>query len=265
MSNHVVIDIGNTRIKVGCFLDGHMQEVRSFFPKQNFHEELASFLTQKKADSILLSSVNSFYETQVRKILSDHHLPYHTIENTQLKLQLDVEEPDELGQDRIANAYGALTRFPLQDCIVVDIGTTITFDYIVKEGKYLGGAIYTGMEIASKGLAEYTDQLPFTAVSRPDSALGKTTNSQISSGIYYGHLGAIERVLFELKQTSASPSSVHVVATGGATQTDDENACVGKVEFIHDLKDLVDSIDPHLTLMGLQEILNEIISKQKEK
>src|ERR1700678_564973 len=83
-----------------------------------------------------------------------------------------------------ASAPGALARFPTNDCIIVDVGTAITLDFVAKEAPYLGGMIYPGADLCAKALAEYTDKLPLISPQKPESALAKTTETHLQSGIY---------------------------------------------------------------------------------
>ncbi|MBS0620044.1 MAG: type III pantothenate kinase [Verrucomicrobia bacterium] len=240
MGRDLVIDIGNTRIKGGVFEEKKLIQVFNGleFPKD------------PPIQRALISSVNRAKEGEVKKFLEDLKIPFHTVDPGKLRLVLDVDEPEALGHDRIANAYGALTRFPIYDCIVVDIGTAITVDFVAKEGRYLGGMIYPGSELCAKALSEYTDQLPLVTVKKTDAPLEKTTVSQIQAGIYWGELGAIEGLIDALRMTAISPSSVKVIATGGGAA------------LFEELSELVDLIDPHLTLTGLSEILDELTKKE---
>lgn len=246
----LVIDIGNTRIK-GAYFEGN--ELKETFAIEH-GGSLQSFLQNKKPLNTLISSVHDGAAKQVTDELTQRGLSFKFLKPAELTLKLEVDEPHAVGADRIANCYGALAHFPLNDSIVVDIGTATTFDYVTKDGKYMGGAILPGADLCAKALHEYTDKLPLVPVQKPSSPLGKTTASHIQSGIYYGLLGAVERMMFELSQLASSPSSVKLIATGGATKNPD---------LADGLKELVDFIDPHLTLIGLHEILNEQISKEK--
>lgn len=249
----LVVDIGNFRTKCALFEGDALAE---FFILPKDATELKRRLEVRKIDRALISSVNAPVEKEVSSILDALKVPYQLLDYSKLKVVLDVEEPQAVGHDRIANVYGALFRFPQNDCIVVDIGTAVTFDLIAKEGRYLGGAIYPGLEIGAKGLAKFTDKLPEVPIARPPSALAKTTVSHIQSGLYWGLFGAIERIVSELRQTSPNPSNIKVIATGGATRIGDR--CPSDDYFLKDLSDLVDLIDPQLTLNGLHEILKEL-------
>jgi len=256
MGRYLVLDIGNSRIKGAFFEDHALFDYFSYSYNDSFEESLFSFLKDKKIERILFASVNDAIEKRVKDLLKEKY-PLLSLSECPLKLKLDVKEPHLVRADRIANLYGALSHFPLNDCIIVDIRSSITFDYAKKEGHYLGGAVYPGIEMSARALS-IPFHLPFdsTVIEKPPSALGTTINALIQSGVYFGLLGAIERITAELSFTSPSPSSVKIIATGGATLKEDSS-------LRGDLKELVDIIDPHLTLVGLREILKECLNKEK--
>lgn len=258
---HLVLDIGNFRIKGAFFEEDHL--LKDFVLAANPFPEapLRHILQEKKFQDCLIASVNAPVEKLTSALLEKEKLPFRMLKISELRVHLNVDEPDQVGLDRIANVYGALFHFPQNDCIVVDIGTVVTFDLVQKNGSYLGGAIYPGPNIGAKALANYTDKLPLVTFDKPPSALGKTTQTHIQSGLYFGLLGAIERIVSELSLTANSPSSVKIIATGGATRMDETNPNPSKIEFVDDLKELVDFINPQLTLIGLHEMFKEIKNK----
>ncbi len=251
MTLDLVIDIGHARIK-GALFDGKTL-IDAFWlaspptPK----EKLTQFLQGRTIRNVFVSSINPQMEEELKHTLQQAHINYYFLDYKVLKMGFEVDEPHQLGADRIANAYGALVRFPLNDCIVVDIGSAITVDFVAKEGRYLGGMIYPGAPLCAQALHTY--HLPLIKLQKPSSALAKTTETHLQSGIYYGQLGAIERMIAELSLSAISPSSVKILATGSSAAAYEE-----------DLAELVDLIDPHLTLVGLHEILSETLSKKKE-
>jgi type III pantothenate kinase len=251
MTLDFVLDIGNSRIKGGLFQEKALVDHFSFPALTGFTEQFTAFLKNRPIRNVLIASVNTKAQESVQHYLKQQNINHCFLDYKNLKMRFDVDEPEQLGHDRIANAYGALARFPLNDCLVVDIGTAITVDFIVKEGRYLGGMIYLGEVLCAKALAEYTDKLPLITPKKPPSALAKTTETHLQAGIYYGQLGAIERMISELSLCAVSPSSVKIIATGGTTAGHANQA------FLDDLGELVDVIDPQLTLFGLHEILEE--------
>lgn len=242
----LVLDIGNFRVK-GAFFEG--DRVVSQFSVPYDMTVLKGILSAYKSDTTLVSSVNRTGEAQIKDLFIELNIPFNLLDFSKLAVKLEVDEPEQLGHDRIANVYGALYHFPQNDCIVVDLGTAATFDYVGCNGSYLGGAIYPGVDIGAKALSQYTSLLPEVEMEKPPSPVAKTTKTHIQSGLYYGLLGAVERITFEMRALSPSPSDVRVIATGGFLRRIEE--------FAQDLGDIVDLIDPALTLIGLHEIMKE--------
>ncbi|MCX6991312.1 MAG: type III pantothenate kinase [Chlamydiae bacterium] len=263
--SHCVIDIGNTNITLGFFSDDRLIGSRSGACSPDLEKSLLPFLREKSIEKAFVASTHEETNKTILKILHELAIPVVSLDPVLLSLTIDVDEPREIGHDRIAGVYGALHHFPTFDCIVIDIGTTVTFDYVTKEGTYIGGAIYPGAQMSAKALANDPGKLPLVETLKPQSALGKTTKESIQSGIYYGLLGAIERVVAELCLCSLSPSSVKVLATGDATRMENAPTCEDRALFLDDLKDLTDTIDPHLKIVGLYEIFKEQLLKKQEK
>jgi type III pantothenate kinase len=232
---NLVIDIGNTRIKGAYFEGDRLVEVFEGL-------EFGKYPVQKT----LVASVDSGKNESVFEALKKLGIAYTLLDVKAFAPMLDVIDKNEVGADRIANMYGALTHFPLNDCVIVDIGTAVTFDFVQKEGRYLGGAIYPGAGMSAESLHTKTHALPHVKIEHPLSVLGKTTEEHIQIGIMYGMLGAIERIVYEMRHLS--PGS-QVIATGGMTMNDEW--------FANELEDFVDLIDPNLTLIGLKEILKD--------
>ncbi|HOW51121.1 MAG TPA: type III pantothenate kinase [bacterium] len=127
-------------------------------------------------------------------------------------ITLAVENPREVGADRIVNAVAAISRHP-EGALVVDSGTAITIDVVAPDRSYRGGAIMPGMLVSLEALAARTAKLPRVHLDRPSHALGRTTAAGIQSGIYYGFAGMIDRVIEEiLPELDFKP---RIVATGG--------------------------------------------------
>jgi type III pantothenate kinase len=244
----LVLDIGNYRIKGAYFDEGGPL---SPFVLPHTAASLEPLLDAKRPAAVCLSSTHSLVDAEIKALLEKKGIPFSEIDFKKVKVVLDVDEPEALGQDRIANVYGALYHFPQNDCIVVDMGTAVTFDVIGCDGRYLGGAIYPGVDIGAKALANYTDQLPEVTVTAPVEPIAKTTETHIQSGLYYGLLGAVERIVFEMRHAREGLSDVKVLATGGIFRQ------IEDARFVEEMGELVDLIDPILTLIGLHEIMKE--------
>ncbi len=217
----LVLDLGNFRLKGALFENDRLVDVFSSDLK-------GAKLNFPPADKALIASDNPQYEPILCKALGD--ISYAILGSA----KLNVEKPEGTSQSQIASVYGALYHFPQNDCVVVNLCETITFDYISCSGSLLGGSHIIQDFAPAKRVA----------------TVAKSTEERVQSGLYYGLLGAVERITFEMRTTSENPSNVKVVATGDLLH---------RIEgFENDLSDLVDLIDPHLTLVGIHEIMKEV-------
>jgi type III pantothenate kinase len=154
-------------------------------------------------------------------------------------MPIRMDNPRELGADRLVNAVAAFERFH-RACIVVDFGTAITYDAISAEGEYLGGIISPGVEISLEALAARAAKLPKIDLGEPRSLIGKTTVDAIRSGIVYGFAGAVDSIGARLRAELGD--DVPTIATGGLAHT------------IVPFASSIDEIDDLLTLGGLRLI-----------
>ena len=126
-----------------------------------------------------------------------------------------TDQPDRVGVDRLVNALAAFERTKSWT-IVVDAGTAITVDVINDGGAFMGGIIAPGMGISSKALHHYTALLPEIPVNKPKTILGKNTEGAINSGIYWGTVGMVSRLISMLcDELKCQPA---IIATGGDAQ-----------------------------------------------
>ncbi|WP_028579138.1 type III pantothenate kinase [Desulfogranum japonicum] len=156
-------------------------------------------------------------------------------------LIIRIENPAEVGADRIVNAVAAWERYH-SSLIVVDFGTAITFDCVSSNMEYLGGTIHPGIGISLDALASRTAKLPRLDIGvAPENPIGSSTVKAIHSGMLYGFGGLIDRMVEVLsKEMEPDGKHVHVIATGG----------MGKL--IHPYARSIEVTDKHLTLTGLQ-------------
>ena len=153
-------------------------------------------------------------------------------------LELDVDEPQNVGADRALNAIAAHARHP-GDLIVIDFGTATTFDVVSATGAYTGGIIAPGINLSLDALVNAAAKLPRIAIEAPatNSVVGRTTESQMLIGIYWGYVAMIEGLVDRLKAEIGRP--VTVVSTGGLASLFDKHT------------DVFDVIEPDLTIQGL--------------
>jgi type III pantothenate kinase len=153
-------------------------------------------------------------------------------------IAFDVEEPQSVGADRALNAIAAHAKHQ-GDLIVIDFGTAATFDVIDFSGAYKGGIIAPGINLSLDALVSAAAKLPRIGIAVPEdqSVVGRTTETQMLIGVYWGYVAMIEGLVARLKAEIGRP--VTVIATGGLAILFDKNT------------DVFDVIEPDLTIQGL--------------
>jgi type III pantothenate kinase len=153
-------------------------------------------------------------------------------------IRLDVDEPKSVGADRVLNAIAAHARHP-GDLIVIDFGTATTFDVVDFSGAYKGGIIAPGLNLSLDALVNAAAKLPRIGVETPDddSVIGRTTESQMLIGIYWGYVAMMEGLVARMKAEIGRP--VKVIATGGLAALFDQRTSI------------FDAVETDLTIEGL--------------
>ncbi len=151
--------------------------------------------------------------------------------------QIKMDQPAEVGADRLLNALAAHRRYrgPL---VVVDFGTATTFDVVDAEGAYIGGVIAPGINLSLEALHRAAARLPRIGIGRPQAVIGRSTVPAMQSGIYWGYVGMIEGLITRIEREFGR--KLTVVATGGLAPLLAEGTMV------------IRHIDPDLTLDGLR-------------
>ena len=162
-------------------------------------------------------------------------------------IAFDVDEPQNVGADRALNAMAAHEKFQ-GDLIVIDFGTATTFDIVDYEGAYKGGIIAPGINLSLDALVNAAAKLPRIAIEAPEdnSVIGRTTESQMLTGIYWGYVAMMEGLVARLKREIGRP--VKVIATGGLAALFDKHT------------DLFDAVEPDLTIRGLSLLHQKVAS-----
>lgn len=171
--------------------------------------------------------------------------------SAQWPLELDVDEPQNVGADRALNAIAAHAKYA-GDLIVVDFGTATTFDVIDKSGAYKGGIIAPGINLSLDALVNAAAKLPRIAIEAPGdnlSVIGRTTQDQMLIGIYWGYVAMMEGLVERMK--SELGREVTTVATGGLASLFDKHT------------NLFDAIEPDLTIQGLSLLFDMALSGPK--
>jgi type III pantothenate kinase len=154
-------------------------------------------------------------------------------------LVIRVDNPREVGADRIVNAVGALESHegPL---IVIDFGTATTFDAVTARGEYQGGIIVPGIKIAADALFEKCAKLPSVEITKPAAVIGKNTIDHIRSGLTYGYADLVDGLI--LRMANEMDEKPLALATGGFA------------ELVAGIATRIDIVDPYLPLKGLRAV-----------
>jgi len=252
----LAIDIGNTNVHIGVFEKDalqHAYSVKSGLP-QPLQMNLAQILnpaTFSKARAAILSSVSPKVEASVIEYVQKYLLikPKSIGKDIPIPIKILAEQPENIGIDRLVNALAAFERTKGWT-IIVDAGTAITVDVINDKGAFMGGIIAPGIDISSKALHHFTALLPEIAVKKPKYILGKNTGEAINSGVYWGTIGMVNRLIEMLcDDLKCQPA---IIATGG-------NADMLAEEIPH-----ITDVVPYLTLDGIRIAYKTILTSNTQ-
>ncbi|MBQ9514353.1 MAG: type III pantothenate kinase [Clostridia bacterium] len=246
------IDIGNTNIKYGIF-DGE-KLVASFRVSSRISrtaDEYGSVLVNllnddgiKKTDidGIIISSVIPTLNYTMTHMCEYFFniAPLMVGPGIKTGLNVQVENPKEVGADRIVNSVSAFHKYggPI---VVIDFGTATTFNVIDKNGALIGGVIAPGIKTSLESLVHSTAQLPMIELVSPKKAIAKNTETNMQAGIIFGFAGLVEKIISKIRE-ELNADDLKIVATGG----------MGKI-IAKEVKD-IKTVDRTLTLDGLKMI-----------
>jgi type III pantothenate kinase len=244
----LAIDVGNTNITFGLYEGknlGPRWRIRTIHDKMpDEYGILMDQLFQRRGfrldqvTGVAIASVvpplNPVFEQVSRDYVGQEPLFIDAGVKTGVRLRY---EPREVGADRVVDAAAVKALYSVPAC-VVDFGTATTFDAISADGDYLGGAIAPGVGIAAQALFERTAKLHRVELTRPPSAIGRNTTHAIQAGLLFGYVGLVEGMVARFK-AELGPET-QVIATGGLA------------EIIARETDVIDVVDPWLTLHGIQ-------------
>jgi len=253
MAALIAVSIGNTRTRVGVFVDGQLEPARAL-P----NTDIAAIVEAVRAGGdapIVMASVNDRVAAEIEAAAERQSGGGAKGEvarfgrDLAIPIQNSLEDDSTVGQDRLLNALGAFSR-ARQACVIVDCGTAMTVDFVDGEGVFQGGAIGPGVNMMLRALHEQTAALPQVQFepspavhSEADAgaAFGKDTRRAMLLGVQAAAQGMV-RVLVE-RYATAYGGYPQVVATGGDARALFEG--LGGDE-------LVEHIVPDLTLLGIE-------------
>src|SRR3954452_2789076 len=220
----LALDAGNTNITVGIFRDGKLADNRRLRTvREQTSDELGillmSLLRYASLDpadvhGIIVSSVVPPLNSALAEMAERYfHLDaVFVTAKTDTGLTILYDNPYEVGADRIVNSVAALHKYG-GPCVIVDLGTAITFDAISANAEYLGGIIAAGIGISAEALFSRTARLPLVDFRKPARVIGTNTVASMQSGLYYGAIGAIDGIIERLIEELGPETKT--VATGG--------------------------------------------------
>ncbi len=209
---NLVIDVGNTRVKVALF-KGDSLFLKDLFDKNVLLKKVKNLVNQYKIENAIISSVANISEKELLEL--EKQVSFIQLNNqTSVPFQNDYASPETLGVDRIALVCAAVSNYQNQNVLIVDAGSCITFDFVNSKNVYLGGAITVGVEMRYKALHIFTDKLPLLSQRQPQNLIGNSTKESIHSGVVKGVISEIDGIISQYMERI---ENLTVVLTGGDT------------------------------------------------
>ena len=249
----LTLDIGNTNIKTALF-DG-TEMVKYWRLSTNITSTSDEYgitimnlfrhegVDAKDVEGIVISSIVPTINFTIEHMCQNYFgmAPTFIAPGVKTGINIRYENPRELGSDRIANAVAAYDEYGGEKPVIyIDFGTATTFGVVDEHGAFLGGAIFPGIKLASEALVSGTAKLPRFALAQPEHVIGRTTLTNLQSGMFFGYVGMVTNLVQQMKKELDRDAVV--VATGGMAVLIAEEAKV------------IDKLDGLLTLKGLRLI-----------
>jgi type III pantothenate kinase len=247
----LTVDVGNTNTVLGIF-EGD-QLIKSWRvktdPRTTADElwlQFNALVTGYKLTGLSICSTVPATLRELRTMIGTYFadVPTTIVEpGTKTGVQLLVDNPKEIGADRIVNTLAAHTLYG-GPAIVVDFGTSTNLDVVSPKGEFLGGALAPGIEISVDALASRAAQLRKVELIRPKSVIGKNTVEALQSGTIFGFAGQVDGLVDRITEELAKDyeEAPTVIATGGLAP------------LIIGVAETIDEYEPDLTLIGLRLI-----------
>ena len=242
----LTIDIGNTNITLGVFDNTTLVNSWNLSSDKNKTDDeygiLFHNLINLPLEAAIISSVVLSLTDKIKSAIEKYlNVPVLVISSkTPTGIILDVENPKEVGCDRIANACATYNMYKAP-AVVVDFGTATNFDVVTKDGRFIGGIIAPGLKMSAESFSSSTNLLPKLNIEGIDSVIGRNTVTNMLSGVVVGHAAMIDGLLERIESELQTP--VTIVATGGFSPIITKHM---KKHFHH--------LNKHLTLEGLKII-----------
>ena len=237
---NLIIDIGNTKQKLALVED---DKIISFFSASKIKIELLNNLlnTNKISKAIISNVSNKKSSLEIQQTLSDKVKLLNFKDITTFPIKNAYQTPTTLGSDRLSVAVGSQKYAKGENCLVIQIGTCITYEFIDKNAIYHGGAISPGPLMRFKALNHFTGNLPLVKHKEINNLIGTNTEESILSGVLFGIASEIDG---NIEKYKALYPDLRLIMTGG-----------GAKYFEKLLKNQIFAV-PNLVIIGLNYLLN---------
>jgi type III pantothenate kinase len=242
---NLVIDVGNSFTKVAIFDN---REIVDLFKFDQFAvDNLPGVVKRRVIDHAIISTVDQDVESLEEYLKSKYnYIRFHT--GIHSNIINHYKTPQTLGLDRFAAVIGAAAVLPVKNCLIIDAGTCITYDFVDKDMNYWGGSISPGLSMRFKAVNTFTERLPlFEYDPEFNSYYGTETKSAILSGIQQG---LVHEALGFIQDYASNYSDLHVILCGGDVKFFDTR--LKNSIFADSLK-----TEPQLVLIGLNEVIHQ--------
>ena len=237
---NLIIDIGNTKQKLALIEN---EKIISFFSVAKIQIEfLKKILSEHIIKKAIISNVRKDDSVLgIKELLSKHVKIIEFQDFTNFPIQNAYKTPTTLGSDRFSAAVGSQRYSKGLDCLVIQIGTCITYEFIDKNAIYYGGAISPGPMMRFKALHHFTGKLPLVKYKEINNIIGQSTEDSILSGVLFGIASEIDGNIQKYKTLYPD---LRIIMTGG-----------GAKYFDKLLKNQIFAV-PNLVIIGLNYLLD---------
>ena len=254
----ILIDVGNTNIVFAFSNDKKIEKIcriDTYIETNKFVKNIGKIIQKfldnnflKSSKFAVISSVVPNINTQIIKILKTYKIKVYVVKPKDVLSYLKIDyNLNEIGADRIANSV-AVINSKIQNSIVIDFGTATTFE-VLKNGRFLGGLIFPGIELSKSNLIQKTSLLKNAQIIKTNKVVAKTTKDSIQSGFYWGYISLINGIIKKIiNEKKFKPK---IILTGGLAKL-----------FKNDIKPKP-IVNSNLTLEGLQVIGSHYYAKNK--
>jgi type III pantothenate kinase len=235
---NLVIDVGNTRAKLGVF-DGSDMLFSCAVDYSDVYDQIDKLKSEFIIDAAIYSNVSGTLGG-LRNYLQNEFYTLELNKNTSLPIKIAYSSPDTLGVDRRALSVAGALSSQGKACLIIDMGSCITFDFVTSENIYLGGAISPGARMRFRAMNKFTNSLPLVDLFESDNLIGNNTTHSLNNGVYFGIIAEIDAYIDKIR---SKYGEIKVFITGGEHDF-----------FVNKLKNSIFA-DRNFLLHGLNEIL----------